>query len=82
MLIKAKDVVGLQVITKNEGKKIENIDDIVYDPQSNKVLALIANNGGMFSTSKVIMYTDILKIGPDAVMVESAEALQESSKVE
>jgi uncharacterized protein YrrD len=82
MIIKAKDVVGLQIITKNEGKKIEDISDVIFDPQSNRVVAFTASGGGMFGKDKILLLEDVQNIGPDAVIVESESAVKQSDSVD
>ncbi len=49
MDIKGKDVIGLKILTLDDGRKVETVSDIVYDPTQQKVTALIVSNGGLFS---------------------------------
>ena len=82
MLVKGKDVIGLKVVTLDKGEKLENVNEIVYDPQDHYVKALIIDNGGWFSDAKVILYPDIKSLGKDAIIVESDRVVKKASDVQ
>ena len=71
MLVKANHVIGLKVITINTGKEAEKVDDILYDPKTQHVQALVVKPKGVFSDGQVIPIDQVKNIGPDAVIVES-----------
>lgn len=81
MLIKGNDVLDLKVISINEGKYIENVDDLIYDPRTHKVRALLVDKGGWFSKAKVILFEDIKTIGKDAIIIESESQLKTADEV-
>ena len=81
MLMRASDVIGHKVITMSQGKKVEDVDDVIYSPVDNKVRALLVDKGGMFSHAKVILIEDIKSIGTDAVLIEDEIALKNSKEV-
>lgn len=81
MLVKSSEVIGSKVITIQGGKNIENVDDIIYDPEDNQVRALVVNSGGLFSDAQVIMMEDVKSIGQDAIMVESDQVLKSVDKI-
>lgn len=70
MSIKANSLIGLPVITVNEGKNINTIKDIVYNGTTNLVTAFVVDEKGWFNTAKIILIQDIKSIGKDAVLVE------------
>lgn len=80
MIIKASAVKGLPVIAKETGKSVEKVDDIVYDPQANKVEALLVGKPGVFTDAKVILLTDAKGIGKDAVLIESEQHIKKASE--
>lgn len=69
MIIQGKDVIGLDIVTINTGSVIETVDDIAYDPNTHHIIALLVDTGGLFSSAKVIMMSDVRNIGTDAVIV-------------
>jgi uncharacterized protein YrrD len=81
MVIKAKDLLGKKVLSIHEGKFIEDVDDVVYDPQANEIKALIVDKGGWFSDTKIVLFDDVKKIGKDAVIVEDEDVMKKVSEV-
>jgi len=82
MDIKAKDIIGLKVMTLDEGKFVDRVKDIIYDADKNKVVALLIDDKGLFKDAKVILIEDIKSIGKDDVVIQSAELLKNASEVE
>lgn len=76
MIVKGKDVIGLNVVTIDNGTKIETVDDIAYDPTTHQIVALLVDSGGLFSTAKVILMDDVHNIGEDAVIVPNADVIK------
>lgn len=81
MLTRGSKVIGLQVLTIEQGKKVEDVDDLIYDPSSQKVVALLVSGGGIFSEAKVIPFNQIKSIGKDAVIVQSEDVLENASQM-
>lgn len=81
-MIKALDCLGLDVITINEGQKLASVKDVIYDQGSQKVLAFLLDEGGMFVDPHVILISDVKKIGQDALMIETVEDIQSSANVD
>jgi len=79
MLIKASNVIGLKVVSLQKGETIEDVNDVIYDPQSQKVQALLVDPGGWFSEAKVIPLREIKSLGKDAVTVESSRVIKKAS---
>jgi uncharacterized protein YrrD len=81
MLFRASDVINLPVISRDSGEKIDNVEDVVYDPNTNQIVALLVDKGGWFDNAKIIKYEDVYSIGHDAVLVKSIKARQNAAKV-
>ncbi len=82
MTVKAKTVIGLPVFTLKEGTKMdETIQDVVYDPQTNKVEGFVLDEGGWFSDTKIVLTRDIHSIGKDAVLIENEDKISTASDV-
>lgn len=81
MIVKGTQVIGLPVMTLKTGQKIEDVDDVIYDSQENKVKALLVDKGGWFSDAKVILIDSIQNIGKDAVIVQDENAIKKASDV-
>src|SRR4051794_4171915 len=72
---KAKEIIGLPVITFNKGTKIYDVEDIIVDPQRKQALALVVAEGSLFHSALAIPFGRISAIGPDAVIVPDAHAV-------
>jgi uncharacterized protein YrrD len=70
MSIKANSLIGLPVITINDGQKVNTIKDVVYDGNTNQVTAFVVDEKGWFSVAKIILIQDIKSIGKDAILIE------------
>jgi len=81
MLIKASKVIGLPVFTINDGRKIESIEDVIYDPFQNRIEALLIEKGGWFSEAKVILFSDLQGIGEDAAIITTVSQIKKLSDV-
>ena len=81
MEIKATAIIGLKIISISNGEKIEDVSDVIYIPQENKLKALLVDKGGLFSSAKVIMFADILSFGEDAIMVQSPDVIKKVSDI-
>jgi uncharacterized protein YrrD len=81
MLVKATELIKKNVVTLDQGKKIEDVNDVIYDPVSNKIKAFLVDPGGWFKDAKVVLFEDVKNVGKDALMVESADVLKKASEV-
>lgn len=75
MDVKAKDIIGLPVLTYNRGTKIYDVEDLIVDPEQSQVLALVVSERMLFHPAKAIPFGRINAIGPDAVIVPDGKAV-------
>ncbi len=79
MFMKAKSIVGLPVLTVEDGNNEETcVTDVVYDSITNEVKALLVDDRGWFIGAKIVMLEDINSIGLDEVVIDSEELIIES----
>lgn len=76
MIIKGKDVIGLNVVTIDTGSIVETVDDIAYDPTNHRIVALLVDSGGLFSSARAIHMDDVRNIGEDAVVIPNSSAIK------
>lgn len=79
-MIKGKDILGRPVVAISNGQKVETVQDIVFDHQGNRVLALLVEEGGWFRAAKVVPFDRIQSIGEHAVMIASPEDITSKRK--
>ena len=53
-MLKSKDTMGLQIITLDAGIKLGKVHDLLLDGAGTKVLGLLVDEGGWFSSAKVV----------------------------
>jgi uncharacterized protein YrrD len=82
MLMKANDILGLNVMSLDTAKKIEDVDDVIFDPFEHKITALLVDKGGLFASAKVLLFEDIKSIGKDAVMIQNEGVLRKVSDID
>lgn len=78
----ASEIIGLNVLAFDTGKTFAKVEDIIYDDQTNRVVALLVDRGGWFSDAKVIDYTSIQSVGDDAVIVPTENVVSVAKESE
>jgi uncharacterized protein YrrD len=66
---KGKDVIGKPIVALEGGEKIDTVHDIIFDQETNQVLAFVVDEGGWFHGARVLPIDKISSIGPDAVII-------------
>lgn len=80
MVVKGNDTIGLKVVTLEDGTQIGTVKDIIYDPGSHEVRALLLEAAGLFSEAKVVLIDNIHSIGQDAVTIMSGDMVTNASE--
>ncbi|MFZ5898956.1 MAG: PRC-barrel domain-containing protein [Bacillota bacterium] len=77
---KARELVGLPVISLEEGLKIGNVKTLIINPASKAVVALVVEEKGFFKEQKFIPFVKVHSVGANALTVaQSASAAKASS---
>lgn len=71
---KGKDLIGLPVMTFAEGEQLGKVEDILFDPEQNRVVAILTDSGGWFSSARVVPWQNIRTIGHDSIIVPDRSA--------
>lgn len=79
-MYKGNELLGKPIIAAATGEIVEKVADLVVDNAGQKVLALLADEGGLFAAAKIVPFDAIRSVGPDAIMVESPEVLVAASE--
>ena len=82
MIIKGKNVIGLQVVTVDTGTVVETVDDLAYNPHTHRVEALIVKRGGLFSQPKAIHMDDVHNIGENAVIISDGSVIKPVKQID
>lgn len=74
-MLRSSEIMGNPIITYDSGEQIGKVEDLVFDAVN--LIALVVNR----KNSQVIYMDRIKTIGPDAVIVNSADAIVQSEEV-
>ncbi len=75
------DLIGKPIIAFDTGKYIRKVLDLIFDHNSNDLLALLIAERGLFRSAKVLPIDGIHAIGPDAVVAKSKSAVVSANKL-
>ncbi|MFZ5901116.1 MAG: PRC-barrel domain-containing protein [Bacillota bacterium] len=80
MLRRARELVGLPVISLEEGLKLGNVKTLIVNPAGKAVAALVVEEKGFFKEQKFIPFAKVHSVGANALTVaQSASAAKASS---
>ncbi|MGA7933743.1 MAG: PRC-barrel domain-containing protein [Kovacikia sp.] len=68
---KGSDVIGKVVVTYDAGKRVERVQDLIFDQNHNQLLGFLVEEKTLFRTAKVIPLQNVKAIGLDAIVVHS-----------
>jgi uncharacterized protein YrrD len=78
---KGKDAGGLLVITRDSGKKIGKVEDLVLDRQGGRVLGILVDEAGWFREARVVAWPSFRVVGLDAVIIDQEASVKKASEV-
>ncbi|MEO5723216.1 MAG: PRC-barrel domain-containing protein [Ilumatobacteraceae bacterium] len=78
-LVRARDVMGLPVVSISSGEDVAEIRDVVYDGEAHRLVGFTLNKRGMFAgrLKAVLVAGSVAAIGPDAVMIDTELAIDD-----
>ena len=72
---KGKSIIGKDVLSLEDGVKLETVSDVVIDPTGSRLVAIVVSEGGFLSSSQVVPTAEVTSYGKDAVLVRSKESV-------
>ena len=78
---RARDAIGLTVITQDSGKKVGKTEDLVIDRQARSILGILIDEAGWFKEAQVVPWASVRTLGLDAVIIDSEEGVKKASEV-
>jgi uncharacterized protein YrrD len=72
---KGSDIIGKPIVAYDSGDRFSRVKDLIFDQDSNQLLALLISEEGWFSDTLIIPFQSIQAIGSDAVIVPSEDAV-------
>src|SRR5665647_1407642 len=78
---KGKDAGGLLVITRDSGKRVGKVEDLVLDRQGSRVLGILVDEAGWFREAKVVAWPSFRVVGLDAVIIDQESSVKKVSEL-
>jgi len=78
---KGNEIIGKTVVSYNTGRRIDIVKDLIFDQNSNRLLGFLIKEGGWFSSPRVLLLSDVLAIGADAIIISSKDNIFEAKQV-
>jgi uncharacterized protein YrrD len=72
---KGKSVIGKPILAFDEGTRVGEVRDVILGADNAAVVGLLAEEGGLFESSKVVPVEEISAFGRDAVVVASTASV-------
>jgi uncharacterized protein YrrD len=74
MVAKASEIIGRPLVIREGGQAVGKIKDLVVDEYGKRVLGFVVAEG-LFKTTRVALFASVQTIGPDSVIVGTAEGV-------
>ena len=74
-------VIGQEILSLAEARQLDAVKDVVIGPTQTDVVALLVDDGGLFSSSHVVPIRAVHSFGRDAVVVSDSKAIVSASDV-
>jgi uncharacterized protein YrrD len=78
---KGTDLIGKPVVAFDNGEEFETIKDLLFDQENNQLLGFLVDEGGWFSSARVLPLQNIQSIGPDAIIVPAKNTVVNATQV-
>lgn len=78
---KGSDLLGKPVAAYDTGERFAQVLDLIFDQDTNQLLALLLSEGGFLSSAKVLPLDQIKAIGSDAVITDSEQSVVRVNQV-
>jgi uncharacterized protein YrrD len=72
-MLKCKDVIGKKVLSRSDGEKVGSVKDLIIGKDHAAIMALVIEEGGLFSKAKVVPMEKVASIGRDAVIISDSD---------
>lgn len=80
-MLKGSELIGKLVVTYDTGERIEKVWDLIFDQNNNQLLGFLVDEGGWFSSARVIPFRSVQALGPDAIVVPSKGVVVKAKRV-
>lgn len=72
-MLKAQSIIGKKVLSRLDGQRIDSVRDIVISKDHARIVALILDEGGLFSPATAVGFENVVSFGKDAVVITDSK---------
>ena len=72
---KGKNVIGKEVLSYVDGEKSTSVKDLIIGLDNSSIVALLVDEGGLFSTARVVPMENVVSFGKDAVVISDTNSI-------
>jgi len=69
---KGKHVIGQPVLSFEDGRRVDNVKNLLISEDNESIVALLVDEGGLLSSSRVVPLENVKSFGRDAVVIETS----------
>ncbi|MCE5284728.1 MAG: PRC-barrel domain-containing protein [Pelosinus sp.] len=69
---RSEEILGLSIISINEGEELGTVKDFVIDPAGGSIVAMVVEDGKKYYAAKLLPFSAVVGLGEYAVTVESS----------
>lgn len=69
---RSAEILGLSIISINEGEELGTVKDFVIDPAGGSIVAMVVEDGKKYYAAKLLPFSAVVGLGEYAVTVESS----------
>lgn len=79
--MRGQDIMRLPVITRDDGRRVGQVEDLVIDRNGTKILGIVIDEKGVFSSARVVAWAGIVMPGLDVVIIDSEKSVVKASEI-
>jgi uncharacterized protein YrrD len=74
-MLKGQSIIGKKVLSRLDGQRIDSVRDIVISRDHSRIVALILDEGSLFSPATAVAIENVVSFGKDAVVITDSKTV-------
>jgi uncharacterized protein YrrD len=74
-MLKGQDIIGKKVLSRLDGQRLDSVRDIIISKDHTRIVALILDEGGLFSPATAVAIENVVSFGKDAVVITDSKTV-------
>lgn len=77
-MLKGKSVIGKSVLSRADGERVAELKDLIIAKDHSRIVALLTDEGGLFSKARAVPIARVVSFGKDAVVITDKGAVEQA----